>query len=120
MRVKGTGVAHTGDVVPLEGIKGPGSANTYFDGYAYEKHVGVPVTPKAEIWVRLAFVCFPPAFTLQCLGILSIIPTLIGVGCAVLLGCLAAGFLLIGMKVSLREQECSNVDNDNDNDVREE
>lgn len=37
-----------------------------------------------------------------------------------LLGCLAAGFLLIGMKVSLREQECSNVDNDNDNDVREE
>lgn len=68
MRVKGTGVAHTGDVVPLEGIKGPGSANTYFDGYAYEKHVGVPVTPKAKIWVRLAFVCFPPAFTLQCLG----------------------------------------------------
>ena len=86
MRVKGTGVAHTGDVVPLEGIKGPGSANTYFDGYAYEKHVGVPVTPKAKIWVRLAFVCFPPAFTLQCLGILSIIPTLIGVGCAMLLG----------------------------------
>lgn len=37
MRVKGTGVAHTGDVVPLDGIKGPGSANTYFDGYAYNK-----------------------------------------------------------------------------------
>ena len=49
MRVKDTGVAHTGDVVPLEGIKGPDSANTYFDGYAYEKHVGVPVTPKAKI-----------------------------------------------------------------------
>lgn len=59
MRVKGTGVAHTGDVVPLEGIKGPGSANTYFDGYAYEKHVGVPVTPKAKNMGAFGFCMFP-------------------------------------------------------------
>lgn len=57
MRVKGTGVAHTGDVVPLDGIKGPGSANTYFDGYAYNKHVGVPVAPKAKPIVRIMFIC---------------------------------------------------------------
>lgn len=78
MRVNGTGVAHTGDVVPLDGIKGPGSANTYFDGYAYNKHVGVPVAPKAKPIVRIMFICGYPGMFMMLLAAGGIIPKVIG------------------------------------------
>lgn len=121
VRVKGTGVAHTGDVVPLEGIKGPGSANTYFNGYAYEKHVGVPVAPKAKPLIKLMFVCAYPGMACWGLGLAGIIPTAIGLSVGGLLICLSAVCLLVAFKMSCDEERknAENAENGN-NDVKDE
>lgn len=118
VRVKGTGVAHTGDVVPLDGIKGPGSANTYFDVYAYNKHVGVPVAPKAKPIVRIMFICGYPGMCMMLLAAGGIIPKVIGFLIGGLLTFTSCICLLVTFKMSC-DEECKNAEKDN-NDVREE
>ena len=117
MRVKGTGVAHTGDVVPLDGIKGPGSANTYFDGYAYNKHVGVPVAPKAKPIVRIMFICGYPGMCMMLLAAGGIIPKVIRFLIGGLLTFTSCTCLLVAFKMSC-DEECKNAEKDNNNDVK--
>ena len=122
MRVKGTGVAHTGDVVPLDGIKGPGSANTYFDGYAYNKHVGVPVAPKAKPIVRIMFICGYPGMFMMLLAAGGIIPKVIGFLIGGLLTFTSCTCLLVAFKMSCDEERknAEKDSNDVNNDVKDE
>lgn len=99
-RVKGTDVVHRGDYVPLQGIKGTGSANIYFNGYAKNKHIEKEVTAKTKPLVNLAFICTISGIICGGLGILEIIPLGIGLTIGILLGCLSALFLIIGLKLS--------------------
>lgn len=123
VRVKGTGVAHTGDVVPLEGIKGPGSANTYFDGYAYEKHVGVPVAPEAKPLIPIIYIMVLVGCIFLGSGIIGFIQTAIGLSIGGLLTLLATVLMLIAFKMSCEEERrnAENAENDSkQNDVKDE
>lgn len=99
-RVKGVDTVHRGDYVPLQGIKGTGSANIYFNGYAKNKHIEKEVTAETKIWVYLAFICTISGIICMGLGLLEIIPMWIGITSCILLGCLGAIFLIIGLKKS--------------------
>lgn len=99
-RVKGVDTAHRGDYVPLQGIKGTGSANIYFDGYAKNKHIEKEVTAETKPLVILAYISTLSGIICGGLGIFGVIQFWIGFPIGVLLGCLGAVFLFIVLKKS--------------------
>lgn len=99
-RVKGTDTVHRGDYVPLEGIKGTGSANIYFDGYAKNKHVEKEAKGKAKILGNMGAICIVLCIAFGFLTLLELLPFLPGILIALGFGCLGALFLVIGLKMS--------------------
>lgn len=99
-RVKGVDTAHRGDYVPLQGIKGTGSANIYFDGYAKNKHIEKEVTAETKPYAILGYISTLSGIICGGLGILGVIPLVIGLPIGILLGCLGVLFAFIGLKKS--------------------
>lgn len=99
-RVKGTDTVHRGDYVPLEGIKGTGSANIYFDGYAKNKHVEKEAKGKAKIFANIGCALILLCIVSMIVSVQGWVPRIIGIPCALLFGCLGALFFGIGFKMS--------------------
>ncbi len=70
VKVKGSGTARTGDYVPLQGMKGPGSANTYFNGYANTKHIEMELMGKTKIFVCVGAICMILVASVACVVLL--------------------------------------------------